>query len=333
MWWPLDCGETSARDSVPYSVVIPAHNEEAVIGRCLTALLTDAPEGELEVLVVCNGCRDQTAQVARQKAPRCTVIEIPVASKVAALNAGDQMAAYFPRFYVDADVELTYPSLLAVAKALAEDGVLCAAPKPVFDLAGRSYPIRAFYDVFQGIPYLSDDMVGTGVYALSEEGRRRFAAFPELTADDQFIQQLFERSERRAVAAAHFVVHPPAKVRGILAMRARAYRGNRELARSGLARAAPPPSGLKSSLRRALAPTQAPAVAIYAGVNLLAKGLARRPNRSTVGTRRERPINCRASELCPGGLRWRRGSPCLLRHEPLPRGFPHFRDAGDQGTA
>ncbi len=279
MWWPLVCGETSARDSVPYSVVIPAHNEEAVIGRCLTALLTDAPEGELEVLVVCNGCQDQTAQVARQTAPRSTVIEIPVASKVAALNAGDEMATYFPRFYVDADVELTYPSLLTVAKALAEDGVLCAAPKPVFDLAGRSYPVRAFYDVFQGIPYLSEDMVGTGVYALSDEGRRRFAAFPELTADDQFIQQLFERSERRAVATAHFVVHPPAKVRGILAMRARAYRGNRELARSGLARAAPPPSGLKSSLRRALAPTQAPAVAIYAGVNILAKGLARRPNR------------------------------------------------------
>ena len=69
------------------------------------------------MLVVCNGCQDQTAQVARQKAPLCTVIEIPVASKVAALNAGDQMAAYFPRFYVDADVELTYPSLLAVAKA------------------------------------------------------------------------------------------------------------------------------------------------------------------------------------------------------------------------
>jgi colanic acid/amylovoran biosynthesis glycosyltransferase len=266
---------------VPYSVVIPAHNEEAVIGRCLTALVADAPEGELELLVVCNGCQDQTAQIARQTTPGATVLQIPIASKVAALNAGDARAAYFPRFYVDADVELTYPALLSVAKVLSEDSVLCAAPKPRFELIGRSWAIRAFYEVFQGIPYLSEDMVGTGVYALSERGRRRFGAFPELTADDQFVQQLFDRSERRSVPTAHFVVHPPGNLRGVLAMRARAYRGNRELDRSGLARAAAPPSGLKSSLRRAAVPTRAPAVAVYAGVNILAKGLARRPSRST----------------------------------------------------
>ena len=102
------------------------------------------------------------------------------------------------------------------------------------------------------------------------EGRRRFAAFPELTADDQFIQQLFERSERRAVAAAHFVVHPPAKVRGILAIKG-AYLPREPGARSFRLgrRAASPPSGLKSSLRRALVPTQAPAVAIYARGELI----------------------------------------------------------------
>ena len=95
-----------------------------------------------------------------------------------------------------------------------------------------------------------------------------------MTADDQFVQQLFERRERRSVAGADFVVHPPANLRGVLAMRARAYRGNRELARSGLAGSDPPPSGLKSVLRSALVPTHAPSVAVYAGVNLLAKGLA-----------------------------------------------------------
>ena len=128
--------------------------------------------------------------------------------------------------------------------------------------------------MLQGVPYFSQDMVGTGVYALSAEGRRRFGTFPELIADDQFVQQLFDRPERRSVAGAHFVVHPPANLRGVLAMRARAYRGNRELARSGLARSEPPPSGLKSVLRRALVPAHAPAVAVYAGVNVLAKGLA-----------------------------------------------------------
>ena len=259
---------------MPFSVVIPAHNEEAVIGRCLSSLMDGAPPGELEVLVVCNGCDDRTADVARQSAPNATVLEIPVASKVAALNAGDEHATHFPRFYVDADVELSYPALVSVARVLSEGGVLCAAPKPLFDLKARPWSVRAFYAVLQGVPYFSQDMVGTGVYAVSAEGRRRFGAFPELTADDQFVQQLFDRPERRSVAGAHFVVHPPANLRGVLAMRARAYRGNRELARSGLARSGPPPSGLKSVLRRALVPAEAPAVAVYTGVNILAKGLA-----------------------------------------------------------
>ena len=46
---------------VPVSVVIPAHDEEAVIERCLGTLLADARAGEVEVVVVCNGCTDDTA--------------------------------------------------------------------------------------------------------------------------------------------------------------------------------------------------------------------------------------------------------------------------------
>ena len=83
------------------SVVIPAHNEESVIGRCLEALtspevITAAPE-PLEIVVVCNGCTDETAAVA-QKFPCVTVIEIPESSKVAALNAGDALLLNFQEF-------------------------------------------------------------------------------------------------------------------------------------------------------------------------------------------------------------------------------------------
>ncbi|MGH9107096.1 MAG: glycosyltransferase [Acidimicrobiales bacterium] len=264
---------------MPVSVVIPAHNEEAVVGRCLSSLLGQAPPGELEVTVVCNGCQDRTAEVARAAGPAVRVLELPVASKVAALNAGDRAAGYFPRFYVDADVELAYPALHLVAGSIAEQGLLCAAPRPVFALAGRPWPVRAFYRVWQGIPYLNQDMVGSGVYALSGEGRSRFGEFPELTADDQYVQQLFERGERRAVEGAEFVVHSPRHLRGLLAMRVRSYRGNRELARLGLARLNAPPSGFGAALRQARSPARLPAVAVYIAVNFLAKVLARRPRR------------------------------------------------------
>jgi glycosyltransferase involved in cell wall biosynthesis len=223
-----------------------------------------------------------------------------VASKVAALNAGDGRASHFPRFYVDADVELPLAAVRRVAQVLDDGAVMCAAPRPVFELEGRPWAVRAFYDVWKGIPYHTEEMVGSGVYALSAEGRGRFGAFPELTADDQFVQQLFLRSERRAVPDAHFVVHTPRKVHGLLAMRARAYRGNIELAGSGLAQASPPPSGAKSALRQALDPAAVPAVAVYAGINLYAKLLARR----AVRPRWERDESARsaaAPHSAPGG--------------------------------
>jgi colanic acid/amylovoran biosynthesis glycosyltransferase len=263
-------------DFTPVSVIIPAHNEEAVIERCLTSLQAGAQDGELDIIVVCNGCQDATADVVRQVAPNATVIEVSVASKVAALNAGDRSAKYFPRFYVDADVELPLPDLRRVARALVGDGILCAAPRPLFVLEDRSWAIRAFYDVWQEIPYLNEDMIGSGVYALSEQGRARFEEFPELTADDQFVQQLFDRSERKAVEGARFALHPPRSLRGLLAVRTRAYRGKRQLALSGMARVAPPALGAKSALSKARQPTQVPAVAVYAAVNIVAKGLARR---------------------------------------------------------
>ena len=40
----------------PTAIIIPAHNEAAVIVRTLTALHQDAMPGEFSVTVVCNGC-------------------------------------------------------------------------------------------------------------------------------------------------------------------------------------------------------------------------------------------------------------------------------------
>ncbi len=38
------------------SIVIPAHNEERVIGRLLRSLTTGVPSGHSDIVVVCNGC-------------------------------------------------------------------------------------------------------------------------------------------------------------------------------------------------------------------------------------------------------------------------------------
>jgi hypothetical protein len=257
------------------SVVIPAHNEEQVIARCLGALLTGVSEDELEVIVVCNGCNDETANIAR-RFDGVMVVELSVASKIAALREGDRRATVFPRIYLDADVELPPRSWRELIDALHR--VPCAAPAPVFALADRPWSIRAFYSIWQQMPYLSGKPVGSGVYALSEAGRARFGEFPDLVADDQFVMQLFEDHERETIRSQTFVVHPPRTLSGLIQIRTRAYRGNRQLAASGLARTAPPSQGRAVSLiHLATTPSGLAAVLCYVYVNVAARLMSRRP--------------------------------------------------------
>ena len=100
------------------SVIIPAHNEQAVIRRSLESLTCGSQPGEVEIIVVANGCTDATADAARAFAPAVRVIETPIASKIHALNLGDQAASGFPRFFIDADVVLPLDALRRLAARL-----------------------------------------------------------------------------------------------------------------------------------------------------------------------------------------------------------------------
>ncbi len=87
------------------TVIIPAHNEESEIARCLSALRPAERPAELQVVVICNGCSDATAAVANSF-ENVSVIETGASSKTAALNLGDRAARSYPRVYLDADIEL-----------------------------------------------------------------------------------------------------------------------------------------------------------------------------------------------------------------------------------
>ena len=276
---PLSSTQVTAPPLGRVSIIVPANNEELVIGRCLNALTRGALVGELEIVIVCNGCSDQTAAVARAACPGATIVDLPIASKTAALNAGDRVATRFPRLYVDADIEMSIDAVRAVARALNAGPFMCVAPAPRFELAHRPWPIRQFYDVWQQLPYLNDEVVGTGVYALSATGHTRFREFPNLTADDQFVLQQFARNERHTLRDQHFSVHPPLALGGLIKIRARAYRGNAELARSGFARYPCAPSPARTLRALVRDPRNVPRVATYIGVNLAAKVRARAARR------------------------------------------------------
>ncbi|MGZ8733654.1 MAG: glycosyltransferase [Acidimicrobiia bacterium] len=200
------------------SVVIPAHNEEAVIGRCLHVLLDGIDPARVDIVVACNGCTDRTAVVARQAHPSVRVVETDVASKSAALNLGDAAAKGFPRVYLDADVELHGSDLLRLAAALeAPGGPLAAAPELRVDTSRCSWAVRTYFDVWTRLPYVQGDWVGAGVYALSERGRDRFDTFPAIVGDDFFITRLFDGpGEQQRVRDTTFVIHPPRTTRDLV---------------------------------------------------------------------------------------------------------------------
>jgi len=209
------------------SVVIPAHNEEAVIERCLDALFADVDPPTLDVVVVCNGCQDRTAALARACGHPVTVLELPAGAKPAALRAGDTIATGFPRIYLDADVVLDGASAIRVLARLSS-GAVAARPPISYDAARSSRSVRGYYRARSRMPALHEALWGAGVYGLSELGRKRFAAFPDLVADDLWVDRHFGRGEVEIVDCAPVRVVVPRCGRDLVRILRRTYRGKGE---------------------------------------------------------------------------------------------------------
>jgi glycosyltransferase involved in cell wall biosynthesis len=209
------------------SVVIPAHNEAEVIGRCLDALFTGVEPGELEVIVVCNGCVDETATVAKSSGHPVRVIDLQVASKATALREGDIAACTLPRLYLDADVVLPGSSARKVAERLSA-GAVAARPPVVYSATQSSAPVRSYFRARSHMPSLLGSLWGAGVYGLSVAGRGRFGAFPAVTADDLWVDLLFEAGEVEIVDCEPVVVTVPRRTRDLVRVLRRTYKGKAE---------------------------------------------------------------------------------------------------------
>lgn len=257
------------------SVVIPAYNEGRVIDRCLTWL---REVGDVRVVVAANGCTDDT--VARARAFSVEVVEVNRPSKVAALNAADERAGdVFPRLYLDADIELSPAAVDTMIERLRSiDRPVLLTPYLELDLTGSHPLIKSFYRAFLAMPYVAEGIGGTGCYAVNRAGRERWGDFPDLVADDLFVQGRFTADERLHVDA-RSTTRGPRTLKGLLAVRTRTYQGNRGAAVSGLAGEL---TGTTASSARALAVlvrrrrVRVIDALVYVAVNLEARRRARR---------------------------------------------------------
>jgi glycosyltransferase involved in cell wall biosynthesis len=262
------------------TVIIPAHNEARVIGRLLDRMITHARPGELDVIVVANGCTDDTAEVAAACGPMVRVVTIPVPSKREALMAGDREAHGFPRIYVDADIELGTSDIRALDEALRKPGVLAAGPSRALAMTGRPWPVRWYYDVWTRLPEVRDGLFGRGVIGMSAAGHARIATLPPLLSDDLGWSLMFAASERLVVPDAHAVVHTPRTIADLLRRRIRAATGVTQLEDSeGSPRstARTRPSDLLAIVRRE--PRMAPRVIVFLTVAVVARWRSRKATR------------------------------------------------------
>ena len=214
------------------SVIIPAHNEARVIGRLLGQLVSDAAPDELDVIVVANGCTDNTADVAASFGPPVRILSTPVASKREALAAGDRAADGFPRIYTDADVELGIADIRALDAALRRPGVLAVAPERDLALTDRPWLIRCYYEVWTRLPEVRSGLFGRGVVGVNEAGHVRIASLPPVLADDLAASLSFAPQERTIATGAKVVVHPPRTVADLLRRRVRATVGVTQIERA-----------------------------------------------------------------------------------------------------
>jgi glycosyltransferase involved in cell wall biosynthesis len=246
------------------TILIPAYNEETEIYRSLAPLALAPNEGRFQVIVIANGCTDDTAGAARRICPDAEIIELREGSKVGALNVGAARRRGWVTVCLDADVEITEASVSKLIEPLLEAKADFACGRMIADLSGASALVKSFYRGWMLNPYFDGGKAG-GVYAMADWLVRELFPLPRVIADDEYVARRTERYRKTFVPRATFRVHTPKRLHALMQIRRRSRRGTAALEQSGLIAKRPTNgSGAKSALRRALhTPKRLPDVLIY----------------------------------------------------------------------
>ena len=105
------------------SFIVPAHNEEAWVGRCVSAIRSAAEplDEPHEVIVVDDASTDATGLVAQQQGAQ--VIRVEHRQIAATRNAGARQARGEILFFVDADTLVNAPVVQSALRSIREGAV------------------------------------------------------------------------------------------------------------------------------------------------------------------------------------------------------------------
>jgi glycosyltransferase involved in cell wall biosynthesis len=218
-------------------IIIPAHNEERALERTLRALAAQDYTGEVEVVVAANGCSDGTTAVAHASASllppgwTLTVIERARAEKWRALNAADARVKGDVRVYLDADIALDPSAIRELVAALGVDGPYLVQPR-IAVAANEALGVSSFVKIWSSLPYVRNEVLGVGCYAVNAQGRTQWGGFPPFGADDTFVRLRFGSDQKRVVHSAMMTVFFPTSLLELVRVRARWCRLGREVRRA-----------------------------------------------------------------------------------------------------
>jgi len=224
------------------SIIIPAHNEEKLIVKTLTYLLEDGALKSADIIIICNGCIDNTFESVngfisetkeslsnRNISIRAFDIEKP--SKTNALNVGITQANSKNVILLDADIEISGINLSHIYDQL-NDEVLVVSPSIIYDKEQSSIAVKAYYKVAETSGYNQSHRL-SNVIALSERGLKRVGVFPEVIADDEYLRRQFKSSEYKIVSTSSFTFTCPKTLADLLNVMTRVERGNLQLEKLG----------------------------------------------------------------------------------------------------
>ena len=138
-----------------FSVIIPAHNEEKYIGKCLEAIKeaekTVSPR-KAQVIVVANRCTDNTAAIAEEYGAKVLINEDKCISSVR--NCGVNAAAGEIIVTIDADSRMTKGSLAEIEEMLGSGKFVGGGTRSKFDRMSIGIFFSAAYVAMNIIPVM-----------------------------------------------------------------------------------------------------------------------------------------------------------------------------------
>lgn len=128
-----------------FTVVIPAHNEESYIGKCLRSVRSAAKyvSGRVEIIVVANRCTDKTAEIARHYGARVLVNDEKCIAAIR--NTGVKAAGGEIVVTIDADSMMTKYSLAEMKYMLRSGQYVGGGANPMFDRMSLGIAVSSLY--------------------------------------------------------------------------------------------------------------------------------------------------------------------------------------------